>query len=511
MAADGLTRPAPARPPVLAADDVGKTFGQARVLHGVGFGVAAGEIHALVGENGAGKSTLLKILAGQMAPGTGRLLVDGAPATFASVRDAEARGIVLIHQELNLAPHLSVAHNIFLGRELRRGPFLDDALMRRQARAVLDELGCPIDPAAPVRTLTVAQRQMVEIAKAVSREVRVLIMDEPTAVLTGTETAALVRFIRKLQAQSVGIAYISHKLDEVLALADRVTVLRDGRRVATQPTADLTEHELARLMVGRDVSDLFPAKSPPPADAPVIFEVRGMDVPGLVRGASFQLRQGEILGFAGLVGAGRTELMEGVLGLRPRSAGTAVRDGRPVRIRHLRDAVAAGIAYLTEDRKGRGLLLRQTPAPNLTLLALRQYGRVFVHRARESRAWADAVTAFDIRAADDRAPVGAFSGGNQQKLLLAKTMQVRPRVLIVDEPTRGIDIGTKQQIYRFLHALAADGVGIVLVSSEMPEVIGMSHRVAVMRAGAIAGMLAGEAIGEEAIVRLATGLTVDAA
>lgn len=496
----------PLAEPVLSARAVGKAFGPVWVLRGIDLDLRPGAVHAVVGENGAGKSTLMKVLAGQIAPSAGMLHVDGQPAAFADVGQAEARGIVLIHQEYNLAPHLSIAANIFLGRELRQGPFLDETAMRERSLAVLDELGCALDPAAPVRSLTVAQRQMVEIAKAVSRDVRVLIMDEPTAVLTGTEAAVLARFIRKLTAQGVAIAYISHKLDEVLALADEVTVLRDGAMVATRPAAGLTPDAIARLMVGRDVSDLFPPKTPPAADAPVVLSVRDVAVPGWVRGASFDLRRGEILGFAGLVGAGRTELMEGVVGLRPRSAGCVERDGRPVRIHHLGDATAAGMAYLTEDRKGRGLLVGQPPRPNLTLLALRQYGRVFVDEGGEEAALAQAVRAFDIRAGRLDVPVSQFSGGNQQKLLLAKTMQAAPRVLIVDEPTRGIDIGTKQQIYRFLHGLAAEGVAIVLVSSEMAEVIGLSHRVCVMREGRIAGVLTGDAITEAAIVTLAAGV-----
>ena len=490
----------------MSACGVGKAFGPVQVLRGIDLDLRPGSVHAVVGENGAGKSTLMKILAGQIAPGAGTLNVDGRRVTFASVRDAEAHGIALIHQELNLAPHLSVAANIFLGRELRRGPFLDEAAMQSRSSAVLAELGCQLDPAAPVRSLTVAQRQMVEIAKAVSRDVRVLIMDEPTAVLTGTEAAVLARFIRKLAAAGVAIAYISHKLDEVLALADEVTVLRDGALVATRPAAGLTANAVARLMVGRDVSDLFLPKAPPGVDAPTVMSVQGIVVPGWVSGASFDLCRGEILGFAGLVGAGRTELMEAVAGLRPRSAGTIARDGAPVRIRNLRDATAAGLAYLTEDRKGRGLLVGQPPRPNLTLLALRQYGRVLVDERREAAALAVAVRAFDIRAARLDGPVAHLSGGNQQKLLLAKTMQVAPRVLIVDEPTRGVDIGTKQQIYRLLHGLAADGVAIVLVSSEMPEVIGLSHRVCVIRDGHIAGELSGDAITEHAILDLAAGV-----
>ncbi len=492
--------------PYLAASGIGKSFGPTPVLRDIVFEVEAGEVHALVGENGAGKSTLLKILAGQVAPSAGAVTIDGAPVTFAGIAEAEARGIMLIHQELNLAPHLTVEQNIFLGREIRRGWFLDGRTMRAKATAILGELGCAIDPATPIRALTVAQAQMVEIAKAVSRRMRVLIMDEPTAVLTGAETATLLRFVRKLRAEGVGIAYISHKLDEVLALADRVTVLRDGNHIATLPAAGQTPRGLARLMVGRDITDVFPPKSPPARDAPTALEVAGMDVPGWARDISFSLRAGEILGFAGLVGAGRTELMEGIVGLRPRRGGTVARDGETLRIRNPRDASAAGIAYLPEDRKGRGLLVGQPARPNLTLLALRRYGRVFVDQAREAAALGQAVRQFDIRAARLDVPVSAFSGGNQQKLLLAKTLQVAPRVLIVDEPTRGIDIGTKQQIYQFLHGLARGGMAIVLVSSEMAEIVGLSHRVAVMRAGGITGVLEGDAIEENAILRLAAGV-----
>jgi ribose transport system ATP-binding protein len=498
-------------PPILSARGVSRTFGPVPVLRGINLDLRPGSVHAVLGENGAGKSTLMKILAGQIEPSAGTLHVDGRPVAFAGVRDAESHGIALIHQELNLAPHLSVAANIFLGRELRRGPFLQEAAMQARASAVLAELGCPLDPAAPVRSLTVAQRQMVEIAKAVSRDVRVLIMDEPTAVLTGTEAAVLARFIRKLADGGAAIAYISHKLDEALALADEVTVLRDGALVATRPAAGLTANAVARLMVGRDVSDLFPPKAPPGRNPPVALSVRGVSVPGRVQDASFELRQGEILGFAGLVGAGRTELMEAVAGLRPRNAGTICRDGAPVRIRTLRDATAAGIAYLTEDRKGRGLLVGQPPRPNLTLLALRRYGRVLVDERQEDAALAQAVRAFDIRAARLDGPVAHLSGGNQQKLLFAKVLQVAPRVLIVDEPTRGVDVGTKQQIYRLLHGLAAEGVAIVLVSSEMAEVTGLSHRVCVMRHGRIAGVLAGDAVTADAVLDLAAGVPSAAA
>jgi len=491
--------------PILSASGVTKCFGPVEVLHGVDFAVLRGEVHALVGENGAGKSTLMKILSGFHPPTSGTVRVDGRPVAFAGIGPAEALGIVLIHQEFNLAEHLTVEENIFLGRELRRGPFLDKRAMRERSRAVLAELECPVDPDRRVRDLAVSERQMVEIAKAVSRDVRVLIMDEPTAVLTGAETAVLFRLIRRLQGQGVAVVYISHKLDEVTAISDRVTVLRDGHHVATQPTAALTQDAIAQLMVGRAISDMFPPKEPPPADAPVVLEAQGIAVPGWVRDAGFDLRRGEILGFAGLVGAGRTELMEGLLGLR-RASGTLRRDGRPLRVRSLDDAVEAGIAYLTEDRKGKGLLVAKRLQPNLTLLALERYGRVFVDEKREAEALEHAVGEFDIRVRSLDALVGSLSGGNQQKLLLAKTMQVEPTILIVDEPTRGIDIGTKSQIYHFLHDFARRGGSVILISSEMPEIIGLSHRVVVMRSGVVTGILEGDSVQEGEIVRYATGL-----
>ncbi|MFL7903112.1 sugar ABC transporter ATP-binding protein [Azospirillum argentinense] len=492
--------------PLLAAFGVTKSFGPVEVLHGVDFTVQRGEVHALVGENGAGKSTLMKILSGFHQPTSGAVRVDGGAMSFSGIGAAEAAGVVLIHQEFNLAEHLTVEENIFLGRELRRGPFLDKRAMRERSRTVLAELECPVDPRARVRDLAVSERQMVEIAKAMSREVRVLIMDEPTAVLTGTESAVLFGLIRRLRDQGVGIVYTSHKLDEVRAITDRVTVLRDGHHIATRPTAELTEDGIAQLMVGRAISDLFPAKTPPALDAPVVLEARGIDVPDWVRGAGFDLRRGEILGFAGLIGAGRTELAEGLLGLRRRTAGTLSRNGEPLRVRRLEDAVAAGIAYLTEDRKGKGLLLAKGLQPNLTLLALDRYGRVFVDERREAAALERAVTEFDIRVRTLDVPVGSLSGGNQQKLLLAKTMQVDPEILIVDEPTRGIDIGTKQQIYRFLHEFAHRGGSVILISSEMPEIIGLSHRVVVMRSGVVTGILEGADVEEGEIVRYATGL-----
>jgi ribose transport system ATP-binding protein len=489
---------------LLAGRRLSKRFGAVQVLFDVSIELRAGEVHALIGENGAGKSTMMKILSGYQSPSDGHLTMDGREIAFASSEEAEAGGIVLIHQEFNLAEQLTVEANIFLGREMRRGPFLDLSAMRRRAQALLSELETPIDPASRVSGLAVSDKQMVEIAKALARDARVLILDEPTAVLTARESRVLFRQIERLRAQGVAILYTSHKLDEVRAIADRVTVLRDGRHVITAPAAGMTEDDMARHMVGRDLSELFPPKAPA-LQAEIVLEVEDFSVPGHVGHASFNLRRGEILGVAGLVGSGRTELMEGLMGLRPANGRVRIM-GRPVHIGSPAQAAGLGLAYLTEDRKGRGLLLGKAMRPNLTLLALDRFSGILIDEAAEDRALDGAIREFDIRAPRRDIAVGDLSGGNQQKLLLAKTMLVEPGIVIIDEPTRGIDIGTKQQIYGFIQRLAAAGKSVIVISSEMGEVIGLSHRVIVMRAGHIVGELAGDDIGEDGIVRYAMGL-----
>lgn len=490
--------------PRLALRGAARDFGPVRVLHGVDLALRPGEVHALIGENGAGKSTAMKILCGYLAPSEGTVAVEGAPAAFASAADAEARGVVMIHQEFNLAEPLSVEQNLFLGREIRRlGPLLDHAAMRSRTARLMAELETPVDPSARVSSLSVSQKQMVEIARALDRDARVLVMDEPTAVLTDREAEVLFRQIRRLREAGAAILYTSHKLHEIGRIADRVTVLRDGRVVATGPAHEFDEARMAREMVGRDLKDLFPGRQA--ATGEVVLEVEGLTVPGLVRDVSFALRRGEILGLAGLVGAGRTEAMEGLMGLRPATATVRV-EGRPVTIRSMRDAARAGLGYLTEDRKGRGLLLDHALTPNLTLLALRRFLRGLIDRGAEARALSEATAEFDIRAPSREARAGTLSGGNQQKLLLAKTMLDEPRVVIADEPTRGIDIGTKGQIYAFLRRLADEGRSVILISSEMGEVIGLADRVLVMRSGEVAGELEGEAITEDAILGLAMGL-----
>jgi len=494
----------PTAPVLLAAEHVSMSFGAVQVLHDISFDLRAGEVHALIGENGAGKSTLMKILSGYQAPTAGQLAMNGRGIAFASSEAAEDAGVVLIHQEFNLAEQLSVEANIFLGRELRRGPFLAVGRMRRRARELLDGLQTPVDPDGRVSDLAVPQKQMVEIAKALARDARVLILDEPTALLTAREAAVLFRQVERLRAQGAAILYTSHKLDEISAIADRVTVLRDGRHVITADAGALSEDDMARHMVGRDLSELFPPKAPAPR-AEVVLAVEDFSVESWVRGVSFELRQGEILGVAGLVGSGRTELMEGIMGLRPATGAVRVR-GRPAHIRDPAQAARLGLAYLTEDRKGCGLLLNQTMRPNLTLLGLDRFSGVLIDEAAEERALDRAVRDFDIRAPRRDVAVGNLSGGNQQKLLLAKTMLIEPGIVIIDEPTRGIDIGTKQQIYGFIQRLAASGKSVIVISSEMGEVIGLSHRVIVMRAGRVAGELSGGAIEETGIVRLAMGL-----
>ncbi|SDK52883.1 sugar ABC transporter ATP-binding protein [Billgrantia gudaonensis] len=494
------------RSTVLEARGIDRAFGGNQVLFGVDMALHPGEVHALLGENGAGKSTLVKILAGYLPPSGGEVRVDGEPRRFRGSGEAEAEGIVMIHQELALAEQLTVEENIFLGRELRRGPFLDRRAMRERCREALAELETRVDPRTRVKELSTSDQQMVEIAKAVTRDVRVLIMDEPTASLTEHEVEVLFALVDRLRQRGVAILYISHKLREIERIADRVTVLRDGHLIDSGPMAGRSKEELARLMVGREITEMYPERTPATDDAPLVMEAYDIVVPGAVRRASFTLRRGEVLGFGGVVGAGRTALIESLLGLRPRTGGEVRRNGRPVRLRHLRDAVRERIAYLTEDRKGKGLVLNMGLRPNFTLLNLRAYCRPLIDRRREEQAFQEAVERFDIRLRTSVRSAGELSGGNQQKLLLAKVMSIDPEIVIINEPTRGIDVGTKQEIYRFIRELTDAGRSVILISSEMPELIGLAHRVAVMCAGELTGILEGEQINEQEIMQYASGI-----
>jgi len=492
--------------PILSANRISKSFGEIPVLFSIDYDVAPGEVHAIIGENGAGKSTLIKILSGIEQPTSGSITYDGQTVVLPPDGKAEAMGIVLIHQELNLAEHLTVADSIFLGRELRRGPFLDVGEMRRRAAAIMETLHVQVDPEARISSLSVADKQMVEIAKAISRDARVLIMDEPTAVLSVGETQTLFEQIRRLTARGVAVVFISHKLDEIMELADRVTVLRDGQLIATVGTEALTPDSIAQMMVGRELSNLYPPKHEPDVDAPVVLSVRNLETSS-VSGISFDLRKGEILGFAGLIGSGRTAVAEAIVGLTHKTGGDVSLNGKPVHFTRVAQSVDAGIAYMTKDRKGKGLLLNMGLRPNLTLLTLAKHLRAgFLDTSSEQRALDRAVRRFDVRARDASVAVGRLSGGNQQKLMLGKTMESEPDIVIMDEPTRGIDVGTKQQIYHIIAALAAEGKAVIVISSELQEVIGLSHRVVVMRSGRLAGVLEGAEITEEEIMRYAAGI-----
>ncbi|MFQ6546451.1 sugar ABC transporter ATP-binding protein [Aestuariibius sp. 2305UL40-4] len=491
--------------PLLAGRGLRKSYGPVEVLHGVDFDIRTGEVHALLGENGAGKSTLVKILSGFVAPTAGEILLNGQPVTFHTMRDAEDQGVVLIHQEFNLADLRTVEENIFLGRELRKGPFLDKPAMRAEARRLLDQLNCKAPETAAVADLAVADKQMVEIAKAMSRHARVLFLDEPTAVLTKAETAVLFDLVRRLKAEGVGIVFISHKLDEVEEIADRITVLRDGTLVETIPAAGVSPDDMARMMVGRELTDFYPDIPAPADDAPALLDVESLSAPG-VRNTSFTLHRGEVLGFAGLQGAGRTAVMEALIGLSPATGGTITLRGETVHFTDPRQSKAARVAYLTKDRKGKGLLLQNDLVWNFSLFALDRFGKPFLDKRAERAAFDAAAKKVDLRAASPAMTAGSLSGGNQQKLLLAKVLEADPEIVIIDEPTRGIDVGAKSQIYGFIAGLAAEGKGVIVLSSELPEIIGLSHRVVVMHQGRTTGCLTGTDITEEIIMRHASGL-----
>ncbi|PJR93026.1 ABC transporter ATP-binding protein [Ochrobactrum sp. 695/2009] len=496
------------RPALLEAVSLSKSFGPVQVLKNIDLRIFGGEVHAIIGENGAGKSTLMKLLAGNERPTSGEIRIDGKPVSFSGPVEAEAQGIVLVHQEILLAPDLTVAQNIYLGRELNRGVIVDDKSMREGARKAIRDLGADIDPDTVVGSLSIAQRQLVQIARVLLVPHRVVIFDEPTASLTPFETEALLKVIRDIRAKGVAVLYISHRLPEVKEISDRVTVLRDGKLVSAHLASELQPSDMARLMVGRDVAKLYPDRASQHDNA-AILEIENFSVPGYVQNASFHLNRGEILGFAGLVGAGRTELMEGIVGLRP-GKGDARHNGKPVHFRNAHESQKAGIVYLSEDRKGKGLLLTKDLGVNLTLASLKKFVRgLQIDRNRERTALDDAIREFDIRTGRKDILAGQLSGGNQQKLLLAKMMMLDPSIVIIDEPTRGIDVGTKEQIYQFIANLADEGKSIIVVSSEMPELIGICDRIVVMREGRVAGEVSGDRMTEHDIVVLATGVEAE--
>ncbi|MFN0116652.1 MAG: sugar ABC transporter ATP-binding protein [Paracoccaceae bacterium] len=463
---------------------ISKSFASVRVLSDVSFDVRPGEVHALLGENGAGKSTLIKIMGGVHKPDGGTIRVAGRPVAFPTPGAAAAAGIAIVYQELLFFPDLSVAENVFIGHAPRRSlNRLDWPRMRAETRRLLDDLDSPhIDVDQAVGTLSVANRQRVEIAKALSQNARVVVMDEPTASLTEADAAQLLSIVRRMRDRGVGIVYISHKLTEVMALADRVTVLRDGALVGTAPIGEVDERTLVSMMVGRSIDQLFP-KTQAKIGAPVL-EVRGLTSGPQVQNASLTLRSGEILGIAGLVGSGRTELALTIFGVTPAKSGEIRIDGRPVRIGSPRAARDLGIAYVPEDRGAQGLVRQQSVAQNIALTVLQRLTRMFVVNRGDEDALARAsITQFGIRARGPEQIVRQLSGGNQQKVVLAKWLAAKPRILIMDEPTRGIDVGAKAEIHALMSRLAGEGLAVLMISSELPEVLGMSDRVLVMREG----------------------------
>lgn len=500
-------------PEILRADNVTKSFGGVQALRGVSFDLRAGEIHALVGENGAGKSTFAKVLAGNETADSGRVILEGHDRLFENPRAAQAAGVSIVHQELSLVPNLTVGENIFAGREptIRWLGFVDRPRLYRESREILARLGVTVEPHTLVAYLDVAMQQMVEIAKALSLECRVLILDEPTSALTDRETQALFGILRRLRERGVGIIYISHKLSEVFEIADRITVFRDGERVGCVDRAAAEPNDIVRMMVGRELSDLFPEKGQPD-DRPPVLRVVGLTREPVFRNVTFEVRAGEIVALAGLVGAGRTEVARAIFGADRYSAGSVFLEGKPVRIRSPEHAISLGIAYLPENRKEQGLFTQMAMRANVVAATLRKHSAMgFMLPAAQNataRALADRL---QVRARSILSPVSSLSGGNQQKVLFGKWLAAEPKVFIADEPTRGIDVGAKAEVHVLLRDLARSGVAVLMISSELPEVIGAADRALVMWEGEIVGEVSGEDMTEEAIMLLATGQRRDGA
>ena len=491
---------------LLLMEDIGKTYPGVTALDGVSFTLASGEIVGLIGENGAGKSTLMKVLGGVVAPSRGRIVLDGVAHATLSVRTSQAAGIAFVHQELNLFENLDVTANIFAGRELRKGPMLDRAAMRAEAARHLAPLGVAYGPDTLVELLSIAERQMLEIAKALSMHARAIIMDEPTSSLSLAETDRLLAVMGKLKAQGVAIIYISHRLSEVRDIADRVVCLRDGKLAGHLAKDEISQDAMVRLMIGRDLAQLYTAPNTPPGDP--VLQVTGLTTPAFPdRTVDLTLRRGEILGLAGLIGAGRTSLAQALFGIAPALAGDVSLDGTEVTIREPADAIALGLYLVPEDRKRSALVLDMTIRENVSLADVARFAhRGWVRRGAEGAVAEHEMKRLRIKAPGIETPVITLSGGNQQKVVLAKWLSMRPRLIVFDEPTRGIDVGAKAEIYALMRGLADEGVGILMISSDLEEVLGVSDRIAVMHEGQISGTLERCDFSETAVMHLAVGL-----
>lgn len=488
------------------AVELGKRFGGAHALKGVTLAIRRGEVHGLVGENGAGKSTLGKIIAGVIRADTGTLYVDGRAVSYATPREALRDGIAMIAQEVMVVPRMTVVENVLLGSRDRRPYAVSKRDLAKRYEAIDEQVGFGIPPHMPVGQLALGDQQKVEILRALAREAQLIVMDEPTAALTRPEAQRLFEAIRLLRRRGTTIVFVSHFLEEVLDLADAVTILKDGELVRTAPAREETPDRLIESMVGRPLDRVFPEKIFPPGDAKTVISIRGLTTHKLLRDISFDVKQGEIVALAGLIGSGRSEVAHAIFGASPVDAGQVSIDGKPVVVKSARKAISRGIALLPESRRQQGLLLTRSIAENMTLAHIGDISWIGLIRSREERKRVtDLMKDLDIRAADRSVRVASLSGGNQQKVLFGKWLFRRPRLLIADEPTRGVDVGAKQHIYRLLRALASQGVAVILISSEIEEVMGLAHRVLVMRQGKVIAELAGAGLTEEALMVSAFG------
>lgn len=484
---------------------IDKSFGGNAVLKNAGFLLDDGEVHALMGENGAGKSTLMKILTGVYTKDAGQVIVDGKEVCYNNPQEAEKAGIVFIHQELNVLFDLTVEENMFLGKEIKKAfGICDRKAMRKRVQEILDMLGVDIDPAQRMDELSIGQQQMIEIAKALMVDAKVIIMDEPTAALTQSETEVLFEVVNSLRKKGVSIVYISHRMEEIFELCDRITILRDGTYIDTKRIADIDMNDIVKMMIGREIGERYPSRDAKIGD--VAFEVKNLNCPGAFENVSFDVRAGEVLGVSGLMGAGRTEIMQAIFGNMPHVTGQIFLDGKEIKNKNPQQAIENGIGFITEDRKVEGLMLEESIMKNISLANL---GRIskngVINKKKEQELVNKGIEELKIRCFGPQHECDNLSGGNQQKVVFAKWIYTNPKVLILDEPTRGVDIGAKKEIYNIINELAAKGVAIIMVSSELPEVLGMSDRVMVVREGEVRGILNKEEANQESIMTLATG------
>ena len=490
---------------ILTMKDIDKSFPGVHALDHVNFEVKRGEVHALMGENGAGKSTLMKVLTGIYTKDSGTITFEGKETEFHNTREAQDAGVVIVHQELNMLGHLTVAQNIFIGREFKKGVKIDDKKMNEEAKKLFDRLHIDIDPSDTMSDLTVGKQQMCEIAKAISHEAKVIIFDEPSAALTESEIEELFKIIRDLREQDLGIVYISHRMDEIKVITDRVTVMRDGTYVGTLITKDSTKDDIINMMVGRVIYEDPKTESMVAPDAPVVLKVDHLNAGKMVQDVSFELRKGEILGFSGLMGAGRTETARAIFGADPKESGDIYINGEKVTINSPQDAVRCGIGYLSEDRKRYGIVVQKTVAENSTMACLENFmSGIFINKKKEKKVAQDYVESLATKTPSVDQLVVNLSGGNQQKVVIAKWLINDCDILIFDEPTRGIDVGAKNEIYKLMNRLAAEGKSIIMISSEMTEVLRMSDRIIVMCEGKITGNIDISEATQEHIMNQAT-------